>query len=119
MKKNFRTWDTLTKEEAFKLAYLCMDGPKSREGYEPLDSESLDIELVHNDGGNFLDGDVEIYIGITCICWIGWIAIMKDGRVGIGEEDDPSDAMKPIDVLPDAIAYLDGLSFDTSNLRTP
>lgn len=108
-----RPLSDMTEEEAEHLAWLCMDGRHRSKEYA-IDKEEIDIELVPNDGGNMLDDNLEIYIGVTCRCWTGYIAITNYGEIKQCEED--SERREPIDNIAEKIAYLLSCRFDLFNL---
>lgn len=109
-----RPLSDMTDEEAEQFALLCMNSKCLPEGYEPIESDEISIEPVPNDGGLMLDNDVELYIGVACRCFEGSILIMKDGRIGICEEDEPSEKMKPVHDAYGAVDYLRSISIDTN-----
>lgn len=125
-----RSLSDMDNKEAEHFAWLCMDSKHHLEEDTRISKDEIYTELHHNDGGNLLDGDVEIYIEVTCRCFEGWVSIMKDGRIGVGEEDQPSSEMKPVDDVAEKIHYLlkqgfdlfglieSGLAIDKRNFKT-
>lgn len=108
-----RPLSDMTEDEAEHFAWLCMDG-RHRDKEYSIDKEEIDIELVPNDGGNMLDGNLQIYIGVTCRCWTGYIAITNYGEIKQCEED--SERREPIDNIAEKVAYLLSCGFDLFNL---
>lgn len=116
IKPILRPLSDMTEEEARHFAWLCMDSKHHLEEDTRISKDEIDTELHHNDGGNLLDGDVEIYIEVTCRCFEGWVSIMKDGRMGVGEQDQPSIEMNPVDDVAEKIQYLLKQGFDLFGL---
>lgn len=113
MKNTKRPLAEMTRDEAHEFALMCMNTKHHPEAI-PVEEDELDIELVPNDNGTMLDDDVQLYIGVNCRCYDGWICFMKDGRIGIGEEDEPSESMKPLDDIGEKVQWLLSKGFDLS-----
>lgn len=117
IKPILRPLSDMTEEEAEDFALSCLNSRHAPEHFDPVEKDELQIEFVKNDGGNFLDDDVEIYIGLSCRCLDGYISIMKDGRIGMSEEDDiPTKEMEPIDDVYGKVHWLLSKHFDLFGL---
>lgn len=104
-------------DEAEHFAWLCLNSPHAPKEFIAIDKDEIDVELVRNDGGNMLDGDVELYMGVCCRCFDGYISIMCDGRIGISDEKDiPSEQMKPVDDVYGKVLWLLKQGFDLFGL---
>lgn len=112
LKPILRPLSDMTAEEAEEFALLCMNSKCPPEGYETIESDEIQIEFIKDDGGNMLDADVELYIGVACRCFDGSVLIMKDGRIGICEEDEPSENMIPVHDAYGTVTYLLSKYFD-------
>ncbi len=117
IKPVLRPLSDMSEDEAEHFAWLCLNTKNpDNEEVEVIDKDEIDVELVLNDGGLDLDNDVEIYIGVNLRCFDGYIAIMKDGRIGIADEFEPSSKMKPVDSVAEKVLYLLSCGFDLFSL---
>lgn len=113
VKPILRPLSSMTEDEAEHLAWLCMDGRHRSEDYA-IDKDEIQIEFAQNDGGTLLDKNIQIYIGVSCRCWEGYIAITEYGEIIQCEED--SEKREPIDNVADKVRYLLSKGFDLFNL---
>lgn len=112
-----RPLSSMTEEEAAHFAWICLNSRHAPKDFIAIEKDEIDTNLVHNDNGLMLDDDVEVYIGICCRCLDGYIAIMKDGRIGMADEDDtPTKEMKPVDDVYGKVQYLLSKHFDLFGL---
>ena len=117
IKPILRPISDMNSDEAEHFAWLCLNSPHAPKDFEKIDKDEIQIELVHNDGGLMLDDDVDIYINVSCRCMDGYIAIMKDGRIGIANESDiPTREMQPVDDVYGKVHWLLKKGFDLFGL---
>jgi len=117
IKPILRPLSDMTEEEAEDFALLCLNSRHAPKDFITIERDEVQVELHKNDGGNLLDGDVEIYIEVSCRCMDGYVSIMKDGRIGMSDESDtPSEEMKPVDSVEEKILYLLSKHFDLFGL---
>lgn len=76
-------------------------------------AEDYDLDIFYNDGGNMVDGDVEIGANYSCICYEGQIAIRKCGSVHFFDE---SGNIENAYNLPTMYKYLLSKHFDLFGL---
>lgn len=114
VKPILRQLSDMTQDEAQHLAWMCMDNKHLKDESYRIDEQEIQVEVVPNDNGCFLDDDVELYISIGYSCWTGYLAIRKDGSFYLCEQD--SKKLQPIADMAEKITYLLSLHFDLFNL---
>jgi hypothetical protein len=108
-----RPLSDMREEEARYFAWLCNDSKHHLDSETRISQEEVDIELAKADGGNLLDADIEIYIGVTVRCFEGAIIIRKDGSIVIEHQDGKTE---PIDDMAEKIRFLLSKHFDLFGL---
>lgn len=117
IKPILRPLSDMTGGEADEFALLCLNSPHAPKNFDTITIDEIQTEVVYNDGGNMLDDDVEVYIGIACRCIDGYVSIMKDGRIGMSDENDiPTEKMKPVDDVYGKVVWLLSKHFDLFGL---
>jgi hypothetical protein len=107
----------MTEEEAEEFVLSCLNSPHAPEYFDTIEKDELQIEFVKNDGGLMLDDDVDLYFEVSCRCLDGYIAIMKDGRIGMAKESDvPTREMQPVDDVYGKVHWLLSKHFDLFGL---
>lgn len=104
-----RTLSSMTEEEMQGL--IAALSPNDIEDRPTI--EDYDIELFHNDGGLMVDDDVAIGAEYTCRCYVGQIAIGKNGSIHLFGEDGKIEHQVN---YPQAFHYLLSKGFDLFGL---
>lgn len=109
IKPILRPLSDMTEEEMIGLLQSMV--PQDMET-KPTD-EDYDLEMFRNDEGLMVDGDVAVGANITCICYVGQIAIRESGDIDMFDEDG-----KPERVInqPAGFHYLLSKHFDLFGL---
>jgi hypothetical protein len=101
-------------EDAAYFAWLCMNSEHHLDDESRIPMDDIDIELVPNDGGNMLDGNVLLYIGVSVRCFEGAIIFQDDGSIYVVDEDGKR--QEPIDDIAVKIAWLISKGYDVFRL---
>ena len=109
-----RPLSDMTQKEAEHFAWLCMDSEHHLEEDTRISKDEVQIELAKYDGGNLLDPDIEIYIGVIVRCFEGAVVIFKDGSISVVDEEGK--AREPIDNIAHKVHYLLTRGFDIFGL---
>lgn len=117
IKPILRKLSDMSEEEAKDFSLSCLNSPHAPEHFDTIEKDELQIEFVKNDGGLMLDNDVDLYFNVSCRCLDGYIAIMKDGRIGMANEQDvPTREMQPVDDIYGKVRWLLSNHFDLFGL---
>ncbi len=108
-----RPLSSMTDKEAEHFTWLCMCSEFHQDEETQTSKDEIQIELVLNDGGNFLDDDVELYIDLSVRCFAGGIAFKKDRSILLCDEDGKQ---LPIDDIASKIQWLLSKHFDLFGL---
>lgn len=103
-----RPLSAMTNGEAKYFAWLCMDSEYHLKKDERISIDDVDVEV------HFLVvNDVELYIGVTCICFEGGITFRKDGSITLCDDTNKEHR---IDKLAEKIRWLLSKWFDLFGL---
>lgn len=103
-----RLLPSITENEAKKMIAILFSDVEDK-----IDVDEIDIELVPGDGGNMVDGDMEIVIPVICRCFEGQIAIRKCGSIILYDEQGE---LVQVANTPSAFLYLLKQGFDLFGL---
>lgn len=109
-----RALTNMTEKEAYTFAWMCMDSPHHLDKSSRIKKSDIEIELVQDDGGLYLDADIYVYIGVTCGCFEGSVVLRKDGSICV--EDHDGKKQEPIDDMAHKILWLINKNFDLFGL---
>jgi hypothetical protein len=101
--------------EAFDFALMCMNSRHHLdEESQVTEDEMSAIDLSKNDGGNLLDADVEVYIGVSVRCFEGGVILRKDGSISVQAEGEETE--QRVDDIAEKVVFLLKNHFDLFNL---
>lgn len=108
-----RPLSDMKSEEAEEFILMCMNSRHHMEKEDFAIADEIDFQIVQNDGGNLLDGDVVLYLDFTSRCFVGGIAFREDGSIELLDEDGK---IERIDDFAFKIDYLLSKGFDLFEL---
>lgn len=114
IKPILRQLSDMTEEEANLFAWLCLDSEHHLDDETKVSRDEIDTDLHKNDNATMLDGDIEIYIEVSCRCYEGAVVIRKDGSITLWNNEDEAD--ERIDGMAFKIKYLLSKHFDLFGL---
>lgn len=115
IKPILRRVESMTYEEAFDFALMCMTSKHHLSEEDQVTEDEMScIELAISDGGNLLDADVSVYIGVSVRCFEGAVLIKKDGSIVV--KHDEEEYYQPIDDIAFKITWLLSKHFDLFGL---
>lgn len=110
VKPILRKLSSMTEEELLSLIMLAV--PKHQK--DAPTPEDYDLEIFRNDGGNMVDGNVEIGAQYSCGCYVGQITVTDCGTIHFYDEE--KDVFVVYYNAPELYHYLLSKGFDLFGL---